>query len=127
MASSKEEQVQRGHYLAVIDEVDSILIDEARTPLIISGPSSQSSHQFDKYKPLVEQLVKRQTQLCNDLAAEAKTLLEAGDRDAAGRCLFKIKLGQPRNRQLMRQMEDPDIRRLLEKTEISFYQDAQKK
>ncbi len=127
MASTKEEQVQRGHYLAVIDEVDSILIDEARTPLIISGPSSQSSHQFDKYKPLVEQLVKRQTQLCNDLAAEAKTLLEAGDRDDAGRCLFKIKLGQPRNRQLMRQMEDPDIRRLLEKTELSFYQDAQKK
>ncbi|OYV03912.1 MAG: preprotein translocase subunit SecA, partial [Verrucomicrobiales bacterium VVV1] len=127
MASTKDEQVQRGHYIAVIDEVDSILIDEARTPLIISGPSSQSSHQFDKYKPLVEQLVKRQTQLCNDLAAEAKTLLEAGDRDAAGRCLFKIKLGQPRNRQLMRQMEDPDIRRLLEKTELSFYQDAQKK
>jgi preprotein translocase subunit SecA len=127
MASTKDEQVQRGHYLAVIDEVDSILIDEARTPLIISGPSSQSSHQFDKYKPLVEQLVKRQTQLCNDLAAEAKKFLEESDRDAAGRCLFKIKLGQPRNRQLMRQMEDPDIRRQLEKTELSFYQDTQKK
>ncbi|MES2907065.1 MAG: DEAD/DEAH box helicase, partial [Pseudomonadota bacterium] len=56
MASTKDEQVQRGHYLAIIDEVDSILIDEARTPLIISGPSSQSSHQFDKYKPLVELL-----------------------------------------------------------------------
>jgi len=127
MASTKEEQVQRGHYIAVIDEVDSILIDEARTPLIISGPSSQSTHQYDKYKPLVEQLVKRQTQLCNDLAAEAKKFLEEGDKEAAGRALFKVKLGQPRNRQLLRAMEDPDMRRLIEKTELSFYQDAQKK
>jgi preprotein translocase subunit SecA len=127
MASTKDEQVQRGHYLAIIDEVDSILIDEARTPLIISGPSSQSSHQYDTYKPLVEQLVRRQTQLCNDLAAEAKNLLESGDTIGAGRALFKVKLGQPRNRQLMRYMEDPEMRRLLEKTELSFYQDSQKK
>jgi preprotein translocase subunit SecA len=127
MASSKDEQVQRGHYIAVIDEVDSILIDEARTPLIISGPSTQSSHQFDKYKPLVEQLVKRQTQLCNELAIEAKKAMDEGDKETAGRALFKIKLGQPRNRQLMRAMQDPDLRRLIEKTELSFYQDAQKK
>src|SRR6478735_9013472 len=127
MASTKDEQVQRGHYLAIIDEVDSILIDEARTPLIISGPSSQSSHQFDKYKPLVEQLVKRQTELCNNLAAEGKQLLDAGDSVGAGRALFKVKLGQPRNRQLMRFMEEPEIRRLLEKAELSFHQDAQKK
>jgi len=127
MASSKDEQVQRGHYLAIIDEVDSILIDEARTPLIISGPTSQSSHQFDKYKPSVEALVRKQTQLCTELAAEAKKLLDEGDKDGAGRALFKIKLGQPRNRQLMRYMEDPDMRRLLEKTELSLYQDAQKR
>ncbi|NJM38080.1 MAG: hypothetical protein HC845_09615 [Akkermansiaceae bacterium] len=127
MASTKEEQVQRGHYLAIIDEVDSILIDEARTPLIISGPSSQSSHQFDKYKPLVEQLVKKQTELCNHLGAEVKKLIDDGDPAGAGRALFKIKLGQPRNRQLMRFMEDPDMRRLMEKSELSFYQDAQKK
>ena len=127
MATSRDEQVQRGHYLAIIDEVDSILIDEARTPLIISGPSAQSSHQFDKYTPLVEQLVKRQTQLCNDLAAEAKSLLASGDSVGAGRLLFKLKLGQPRNRQLMRMMEEPEIRRLIEKAELSFHQDAQKK
>ena len=127
MASTKDEQVQRGHYIAIIDEVDSILIDEARTPLIISGPSSHSTHQYDKYKPLVEQLVKRQTQLCNEIAAEAKQLLDAGDRDGAGRLLYKLKLGQPRNRQLMRFMEDPDMRKLLEKAELSFHQDAQKK
>ncbi|MEI6655937.1 MAG: DEAD/DEAH box helicase, partial [Verrucomicrobiota bacterium] len=127
MASTRDEQVQRGHYFAIIDEVDSILIDEARTPLIISGPSAQSSHQFDKYRPLVEQLVKRQTQLCNDLAADAKNLLEAGDKDEAGRVLFKLKLGQPRNRQLLRMMEEPELRRLIEKAELSFHQDAQKK
>ncbi len=127
MASSREDQVQRGHYFAIIDEVDSILIDEARTPLIISGPTAQSSHQFDKYKPSIDALVKKQTQLCNDLAAEAKKLAEAGDMDGAGRLLFKIKLGQPRNRMLMRFMEEPENRRLMEKTELSFYQDAQKK
>jgi preprotein translocase subunit SecA len=127
MASTRDEQVQRGHYLAIIDEVDSILIDEARTPLIISGPSAQSSHQFDKYKPLVEQLVKKQTELCNDLAAQAKTLLEAGDTVPAGVAIFKLKLGQPRNRQLLRLMEEPEVRRLIEKAELSFHQDAQKK
>ncbi|MBG7607387.1 MAG: preprotein translocase subunit SecA [Verrucomicrobia bacterium] len=127
MASSNEDQVQRGHYIAIIDEVDSILIDEARTPLIISGPTAQSTHQFDKYKPLVDQLVKKQTGLCNDLANEAKKLADAGEIDEAGRLLFKIKLGQPRNRNLMRFMEEPENRRLIEKTELSFYQDAQKK
>ncbi|MEN9974682.1 MAG: preprotein translocase subunit SecA [Verrucomicrobiota bacterium] len=127
MAATKDEQVQRGHYLAIIDEVDSILIDEARTPLIISGPSAHSSHQFDKYKPLVEQLVKRQTLLCNEIATDAKKLLESGDKDGAGRMLFKLKLGQPRNRQLMRLMEEPEMRRLLEKAELAMHQDAQKK
>jgi preprotein translocase subunit SecA len=127
MASTKDEQVQHNHYFAIIDEVDSILIDEARTPLIISGPSSVSSHQFDKYKPLVEQIVRAQTVLCNELMTEAKKAQEAGDMETAGRALFKVKLGQPRNRQLMRMMQEPDMRRLIEKTELSFYQDAQKK
>ena len=126
MAGSREDQVQRGHYFAIIDEVDSILIDEARTPLIISGPSTVSSHQFDRYKPLVDQLVKQQTLLCNELVNEAKNLVES-DPVTAGRNLFKVKLGQPRNRQLMRLMQEPDLRRLIEKTELSFYQDAQKK
>jgi preprotein translocase subunit SecA len=126
MASTKDEQVQRGHYLAIIDEVDSILIDEARTPLIISGPSSHTSHQYDKYKPMVEQLVKRQTQLCNEVAAEAKQLIDAGDKDGAGRLLYKLKLGQPRNRQLMRFMEEPEMRKMMEKAELSFHQDARK-
>jgi preprotein translocase subunit SecA len=127
MASARDEQVQRGHYFAIIDEVDSILIDEARTPLIISGPTAQSSHQFDKYRPLIESLVKKQTALCNDLAAQAKKLADAGDMEGAGRLLFKIKLGQPRNRMLMRFMEEPENRRLIEKSELSLHQDARKK
>ncbi|NWK56662.1 preprotein translocase subunit SecA [Verrucomicrobiaceae bacterium N1E253] len=128
MSSSKDEQVQRGHYYAIIDEVDSILIDEARTPLIISGPSTVSNiEQYGRYKPLIEQLVKRQNHLCNELSEEAKKALDDKDEVAAGRALFKIKLGNPRNRQLMRFMEDPDTRRLIEKTELSMYQDAQKR
>src|SRR5580700_3766053 len=126
MATSKDQQVQRGHYYAIVDEVDSILIDEARTPLIISGPATVSSHQYDKFKPLVEQLVKRQTMLCNRLVSEAKEILDRGDSEEAGRVLFKVKLGQPRNKALLRMMEDPENRKALDKSELSFYQDSRK-
>src|SRR6266576_3579074 len=91
MATTKEQQVQRGHYYAIVDEVDSILIDEARTPLIISGPATVSSHQYDKFKPLVEQLVRKQTMLCNRLISEARELLAKGQVEEAGRLLFKVK------------------------------------
>ena len=67
MATTREQQVQRGYNYAIVDEVDSILIDEARTPLIISGPATVSTHQYDKWKPLVEQLVRKQNMLCNRL------------------------------------------------------------
>ena len=127
MASSRFEQVQRGHYFAIIDEVDSILIDEARTPLIISGPVTVTTHQYERFKPLVEQLVKRQTVLMNECIAEAKDAVEKGDMETAGLALFKVKLGQPRNRGLLRMMEEPELRRAMDKAELSFYQDAQKK
>ncbi|HUF62430.1 MAG TPA: preprotein translocase subunit SecA [Verrucomicrobiales bacterium] len=127
MAQSKLAQVQRGHYFAIIDEVDSVLVDEARTPLIISGPVTVSNQQYERYKPIVDQLVRKQTTLCNELVAEAKSALEAGDQAAAGRVLFKVKLGQPRNRGLMRMLEEPEIRRLIDKTELSYYQDSQKR
>ena len=127
MASSRLEQVQRGHYFAIIDEVDSILIDEARTPLIISGPVTVSTHQYDRFKPLVEQLVKRQTVLMNEFIAEAQESIKAGDLDNAGLSLFKVKLGQPRNRGLARMMEEPEVRRAIDKAELTFYTDTQKK
>ncbi len=126
MATTREQQVQRGYYFAIVDEVDSILIDEARTPLIISGPATVSSHQYDKFKPLVDQLVRKQTMLCNRLVSDAKELLEKGDTEEAGRLLFKVKLGQPRNKGLLRLMEDPENRKAIDKSELSFYQDSRK-
>jgi preprotein translocase subunit SecA len=128
MASSKEQQVQRGHYFAIVDEVDSVLIDEARTPLIISGPVAvaESSHHYERYKPLVEQLVRRQTTLCTKIITEAKEHAAKGEHDIAGKKLFQVHLGQPKNRALMRCMEDPELRRDMEKAELALYQDTQK-
>jgi preprotein translocase subunit SecA len=126
MATTRAAQVQRGYSYAIVDEVDSILIDEARTPLIISGPATVSTHQYDQFKPLVDQLVKRQTLLCNRLATDADELFAAGKPEEAGVALFKIKLGQPRNKGLLRMMEDAERRRALDKAELSFYTDAQK-
>ena len=126
MATTREQQVQRGYYYAIVDEVDSILIDEARTPLIVSGPATISTHQYDKWKPLIEQLVRKQNMLCNRLASEALEKFEQGDVETGGRLMFKVKLGQPRNKQLLRMMEDPDKRRAVDKAELSFYQDTRK-
>src|ERR1700693_3888028 len=126
MATTREQQVERGYHFAIVDEVDSILIDEARTPLIISGPATISTHQYDKWKPLIEQLVRKQTMLCNRVASEAAEKFEQGDVETGGRFMFKVKLGQPRNKQLLRLMEDPDKRRAIDKAELSFYQDTRK-
>jgi preprotein translocase subunit SecA len=126
MATTREQQVQRGYHYAIVDEVDSILIDEARTPLIISGPATISTHQYDKWKPLIEQLVRKQNMLCNRLASEAIEKFEQGDVEMGGRLMFKVKVGQPRNKQLLRMMEDPDKRRAVDKAELSFYQDTRK-
>jgi preprotein translocase subunit SecA len=127
MATSRDHQVQRGHYFAIVDEVDSILIDEARTPLIISGPATVSTHQYDRFKPLIEQLVRKQTMLCSKLSTEVKELLDAGKRDEAGRTLFKLKLGQPRSKALLRHLENPEMRKLMDKAELEFYKDTEGK
>ncbi len=126
MATSREQQVQRGHAFAIVDEVDSILIDEARTPLIISGPATVSTHQYDRFKPLIEQLVRKQSMLCTRLITEVKEHLDQGNTELAGRALFKVKLGEPRNKGLLRMMEEPEMRKLIDKSELSFYQDTQK-
>lgn len=128
MATSVDDQVQKGHYFAIIDEVDSILIDEARTPLIISGPAVVTrEQQYDLLRPKIEEIFKSQTLLCNELMAEGKRYMEEGRVEEAGRCFYKVKLGQPRNRVLLRVMEDPECRRIVEKAELSLYQDTQKK
>lgn len=128
MASSQDEQVQRAHYFAIVDEVDSILIDEARTPLIISGPTViNKDQQYDVLKPKIEELVAAQSSLCNELMTQGLEHAKAGRNDEAGHCFYKVKLGAPRNRQFMRSMEEPEYRRILEKYELFLYQDARKK
>ena len=126
MATTREQQVQRGYNYAIVDEVDSILIDEARTPLIISGPATVSTHQYDKWKPLIEQLVRKQNMLVNRLASEAKEAFDKSDFEAGGLLMFKVKLGQPRNKQFLRMMEDPEKRKAIDKAELQFYQDSRK-
>jgi preprotein translocase subunit SecA len=126
MATSKAEQVQRGHVYAIVDEVDSILIDEARTPLIIAGPATVSSHQYDKFKGTIERLVQAQNLESNRWAADAKKHLDEGQIAEAGRLLFKIKNSTPQNKQLLKLIEDPAIRRAMDDAELVLYQDPRK-
>ena len=123
MASRKEEQVQRGHYFAIVDEVDSILIDEARTPLIISGPAVHTfDEQYAQWKPLVESLVRAQQQLCDrflneaedaDQKAESRPTARTSQNAAElehqiGLLLFRVKTGQPKSEGLMKILENPE-------------------
>ncbi len=121
MCGTAEEMVQqKGHAFAIIDEIDSILIDEARTPLIISGPAPYSSTQYQELQPAVARLVRRQRDLCTRLLQEAKELLESGDEDHAAVKLYQVFQGMPKNKQLMHLIEDVKMRRLLEKTQLNM-------
>jgi preprotein translocase subunit SecA len=132
MATRKEDQVQRDHYYCIVDEVDSILVDEARTPLIISGPAPVEREQpFTRIKPTVEQLVNDQTRLCNRLITESRELLENKDatpdnRQLAFRRMLQVKMGHPKNKQLLRLMETPEWRKLLDKVETEMNSDLNK-
>lgn len=128
MATRKEDQVQRGHFYAVVDEVDSILIDEARTPLIISGPSAVSQdHQFDRYKPGVVSLVQEQGRIVNALLNEAEEKIKnSGDPADIGRLLYKARMGMPKSRRLSKILEDASSRKAMEKSELYYYQDTMK-
>ncbi|MEQ1859935.1 MAG: preprotein translocase subunit SecA [Chthoniobacteraceae bacterium] len=126
MATSAEQQVQRKHVYGIVDEVDSILVDEARTPLIISGPATVSTHQFDVYKPLVEQIVRKQTMLCNRLVSEAEEAWKKDEEETFAKNLVKVKWAQPRNKGLLRAMEEPEKRRVVEKAELQFFADHMK-
>jgi len=123
MALSLDEVVQRGHYYAIVDEVDSVLIDEARTPLIISGPVAQSSNQYYELKPAVERLVKSQTVLVNRLIAEAERLLQEGEEYEAGIKLLQAQRGAPKNRRLAKLLQEPGIKRLIRRVESDFLRD----
>ena len=141
MATSKEEQVQRGHYYAIVDEVDSILIDEARVPLIISGPAVVAyDDQYGKFKPAVESLVHAQERLCSRFLSEAEELMrklspahgstpgnpEATEREI-GLLLYRVKMGQPRSDGLLKLLEDPENLRMMNKAELELHADQSKK
>ncbi|HPG00295.1 MAG TPA: preprotein translocase subunit SecA [Kiritimatiellia bacterium] len=126
MAYHPEEMVQRGHHFAIIDEVDSILIDEARTPLIISGPAPYSTTQYQELKSHVERLIRRQRDLCNRLMQEARTLIERKQDDEAMPKLYQVRQGMPKNKQLLHMMEESGTRRLIEKVESQMLIDMNK-
>jgi preprotein translocase subunit SecA len=140
MASRQEEQVQRGHYFAIVDEVDSILIDEARTPLIISGPAVVTyDEQYAKYKPQVESLFHVQERLCNRFLSEAEELLrKLNPEDGStvqnadntereiGRLLYRVKMGQPKSPSLLKLMENPENLKLMNQAELRLHADQKK-
>src|SRR4051812_44070950 len=132
MATRKEDQVQRDHWYCIVDEVDSILVDEARTPLIISGPAPIEREQpFTRLKPPVDKLVSDQIRLCNKIITEAKELLEkpdakADDKALAAHKMLQVKMGHPKNKQLLRLMETGEWRKLLDKTETELNSDLNK-
>jgi preprotein translocase subunit SecA len=140
MATRKEEQVQRGHYYAIVDEVDSILIDEARTPLIISGPAVVTyDEQYATFRPQVEALYHVQERLCNRFLSEAQELLrklrpedgsnpenpEVLEREI-GMLLFRVKSGQPKSEGLMKMLEEPENLRLMNQAELQLHADQKK-
>ncbi len=128
MAMRPEDMVQqRGHAYAIIDEIDSILIDEARTPLIISGPAPYSAdEQYRALNGTVQRLVRRQQELCSKMISEAQELLEKGDTDAAQRKLYQVNQGMPKNKQLAKMIEEPATRRLLEQVNNMMITDSYK-
>jgi preprotein translocase subunit SecA len=144
MATSKYEQCQRGYYFAVIDEVDSILIDEARTPLIISGPSSVSRQMYDVLKEPVLEMVKLQRDECNKLASEARRIFEKlnlleddaepakltkeenAELEEALKKIWLVSKGTPINKILKRIRENPDLRAKLDLLETYYWGDQNK-
>lgn len=126
MAYSAADVVQREHAYAIVDEIDSILIDEARTPLIISGPAPVSSHQYNELKPAVERLVRQQRDLCNVFIQEARDALEKKEIEKAQCRLYQVRHGMPKNRQLLHMLEDGGVRKMLEQIESAFLTDMRK-
>ncbi|MGD0085626.1 MAG: preprotein translocase subunit SecA [Verrucomicrobiota bacterium] len=140
MAVRKEDQVQRGHFYAIVDEVDSILIDEARTPLIISGPSLHTfDEQYAQWKSTVESLVRAQERLCGRFLSEAESLMKklnpadgsnvpdgAALESEIGRLLFRVKTGQPKSEGLLKLLENPENLRLMNQAELDLHRDQKK-
>lgn len=124
MAHSPEDLVQRKHNFAIVDEVDSVLIDDARTPLIISGPVPQGDrHEFMEMKPKIENLVSIQRQLANGFLSEAKKLIKEAKTKEGGVQLLRAYRALPKNKALIKFLSEEGIKQLLQKTENQYMQD----
>ena len=124
MAHSPEDLVQRKHNYAIVDEVDSVLIDDARTPLIISGPVPEGDrHEFNELKPKIENLVALQRQLANGFLSEAKKLIKEGNTKEGGFLLLRAHRSLPKNKALIKFLSEEGMKQLLQKTENQYMQD----
>ncbi len=127
MAINPEDLVQRKHHYAIVDEVDSVLIDDARTPLIISGPTAKSdTQQFDELKPKIEKLVSAQRKLVTQILADAKRLISEGKDEEGGLLLLRAFKGLPKNNALIKFLSEEGNRTLLQKTENFYMQNNSK-
>ncbi len=122
MVHSLEQRVQRQHYYAIIDEVDSVLIDEARTPLIISGPVGTETNQaYARYQPQVADLFRRQNREVGEMIADAERALENEDSFSAGEKLLLARRGMPKNKRLLKMFaDDPGLQKLVTKVEADY-------
>jgi preprotein translocase subunit SecA len=127
MVRSPQELVQRKHHYAIVDEVDSVLIDDARTPLIISGPTGKSDRQeFNQLKPRIEKLVNAQKQYVNTVLAESKKLLAEKKDKEGGFALLRAYRGLPKNKALIKFLSESGVKQTLQKTESYYMQDQNK-
>ncbi|MBR6083901.1 MAG: preprotein translocase subunit SecA [Salinivirgaceae bacterium] len=127
MAISPDDLVQRRHNYAIVDEVDSVLIDDARTPLIISGPVPKGDNQlFDQFKPQVMKLYQAQRDLVTKLLADAKKLIAEGNEEEGGKLLLRANKGLPKHKPLIRYLSEPGVKVMMQKTENFYMQDNSK-
>ena len=128
MAVHLDDLVQRKHHYAIVDEVDSVLIDDARTPLIISGPvaKAEDDAQFMEFRPYVESLYNRQRALVTQILGDARKKIAAGDETEGGKLLLRAHKGLPKYQPLIKFLSEPGMKQLLQKTENFYLQDNER-
>jgi preprotein translocase subunit SecA len=124
MVVSLDQRVQRPHWYAIVDEVDSVLIDEARTPLIISGPvGDESDLQYREYNATVARVVRAQSDDANRLVAEGEASMASGDTENAGLRFYQAQLGAPKNKRLLKALQEPGVKQLVQRMELDHIAD----
>ena len=128
MATREEDLVQRKHHFAIVDEVDLVLIDDARTPLIISGPvaKKQDDEQYMEFRPYVEKLYTAQRALVNQVLNEAKKKMAEGDEEEGGKLLLRAYKGLPKYQPLIKYLSEPGVKVVMQKSENYYIQDNER-